>query len=84
MRRTPGENSVSFDVQFDVGGKLSVMTLRTQIIGPRNARRSEHGENRLGAESLILRMVTTGARQLALLSTGAWYSSNSLRPAAPA
>jgi hypothetical protein len=44
-----------------------VMTLRTQVIRSRNARRSEHGENRLGAESLILRLVTAGARQLALL-----------------
>jgi hypothetical protein len=55
------------EIQFDIGGKLSHMTLRTQVIRPRNARWSEHGENRLGAKSLILRLVTAAARQLALL-----------------
>ena len=55
------------DVQFDIGGKLSGMAARTQVIRPRNMCATEHREKRLGAESLILRMVTTGARQLALL-----------------
>ena len=34
MRRTPGEQSRSFDIETGIGGKLAVMAVLTQVPGP--------------------------------------------------
>jgi len=37
-----------FDVQFDVGGKLAGMAVRTQVVGTRYLHLTHHGLDRLG------------------------------------
>jgi hypothetical protein len=43
MRRTPGENSV-FNVQFHVGRKLPLTTMRAQVVGTRQFHLAHGGE----------------------------------------
>jgi hypothetical protein len=55
------------DVQFDIGWELADMALGAQVVGPRDSCQAHDGPHRLGAEFLVLGMVATTARQLALI-----------------
>ena len=57
-----------FDVQFDIGRKLSVMAVRTQIVRTRNGDLAHSSQHGLGAQFLIAGSVTASAGNAALLS----------------
>ena len=57
----------AFDVQFDVGGELAGVTVRTQVVGTRDFHRADGGEYGFGAQFPVVGRATAGARQGALV-----------------
>jgi len=55
------------NVQFHIGRKLSLMTVRAQIVGTRDLRLAHDREHWLGTEFPILCMMSTRAGQLTLI-----------------
>src|SRR5258708_3128661 len=55
------------NVQFHVGRKLALMTVRAQIVGTRDLYRSQHRQHRLGTLFPILCMMSTRTGQLTLI-----------------
>ena len=72
------------DIQFDIGGELALLAVRTQIVGPRYSDCAHHREDGLGPQFPVLGQLTTRARQPTLIRRGASYCSNSFKPEAPA
>jgi len=63
----PGRKLRIFDVQFDIRRKLTDVTLGAQVVGAGHAHRTDHGQDGLGADFLILGVMATSARQLTLI-----------------
>ena len=54
-------------IQCHIGGELPFMTLRTKVIRTRDTRRAEHGQDGLGTEALIVRLMAARTRHLTVL-----------------
>jgi hypothetical protein len=54
---------VFFDIQFDIGRKLAVVTLRAPVVRARDFHRSHHCQDRLGALFVVVCLVATRARE---------------------
>ena len=65
-----GRELLMGDVQLHVGWELPLMASPTQIIGAQDLRRANHGQQRLAAQPLVLRMVAAGTWQATLLGAG--------------
>jgi len=46
------------DIQVDIGGELSVVTVRAQVIGPRYVHRAHRGENRFVAQLPVVSLLS--------------------------
>jgi hypothetical protein len=55
------------DIQFGIGGKLTLMAMRAQIPRTVHPRPAHYSEDWSGAQFLVLRPMTTGTRQLTLI-----------------
>ena len=77
MRRTPGEKSVFIDVELNVGGELSLIALRTEIVGALDPCPSYSRQYRAGTHSYILGRMTAVAGQASMV-TVRWLKSQQL------
>jgi hypothetical protein len=57
------------DIQFDIYGKLPLVTLRAQLVRAGEAHRTDDRQKRFGTDFLISGMMPTGAGQLTLLGS---------------
>ncbi len=80
---TGGELSL-LDVQFDIGGELSVMAVGAKIIGTRHFHWADCSQHGLGTELSIRSPATTIARDRPPSAAGAGNFSKSVNIAAPA
>ena len=55
------------DVQFQVGGKLSAVTVQAQIIWPHDLGWPHGGEHRFGAQFAVVRLLAAGTRNRTLV-----------------
>ena len=58
-----------FDIQFDVGGKLTSMAVRAQIVGTRYFHLAHRGQDWFGAQFLVMRWVAAGTREGPLIGS---------------
>jgi hypothetical protein len=63
----PGRKLCVLDVQFDIHRKLAEVTLGAQVVGARNAHRTDNRQHGFAADFLVLGVMVTTTWELTLI-----------------